>query len=85
MSLRRAPPLALFVKSRQDLGDSGIELVAWPFVEAAVYALLQAEIREQVKKAYDEAGIMIPKPQQDAISILIIRTKFQNKIDLRVK
>jgi len=49
----------------QDLGDNGVELVAWPFVKAVDYASVQAEIIGQVKKAYDKAGIVIPKPQQD--------------------
>jgi len=47
------------------LDENDIKLVAWPFVKAADYAFLQAEIVEQVKKAYDKAGIAIPKPQQD--------------------
>lgn len=28
----------------QDLGNNGVELVAWPFVKAEDYALVQAEI-----------------------------------------
>jgi small conductance mechanosensitive channel len=49
----------------QDLGDNGIELVAWPFVNAADFAVVQAEIIEQVRKTFAEAGIVIPKPQLD--------------------
>ena len=56
------PPVRVFV---QQLADSSVELVAWPFVETADYALLSAEIVEQVKREFDAAGIDFPYPQQD--------------------
>ena len=56
------PPVRVFV---QQLADSSVELVAWPFVEAADSALLSAEIVEQVKREFDAAGIDFPYPQQD--------------------
>lgn len=42
------PPARVFV---QQLADSNVELVAWPFVETEDYALLSAEIVEQVNKS----------------------------------
>jgi len=56
------PPVRVFV---QDLGNNGIELTAWPFVKSADFAVLQAEIVEQVKIVFDQAGIVTPRPQQD--------------------
>jgi small conductance mechanosensitive channel len=56
------PPTNVFV---QQLADSSIELVAWPFVKATDYASLQGEIVEQVKQEFDASGIVVPYPQQD--------------------
>jgi small conductance mechanosensitive channel len=56
------PPARVFV---QQLADSSIELVAWPFVKATDYASLQGEIVEQVKQQFDASGIVVPYPQQD--------------------
>lgn len=56
------PPARVFV---QQLADSSVELVAWPFVKAADYASLQGEIVERVKREFDASGIVIPYPQQD--------------------
>ena len=49
----------------QQLGDSSVELVAWPFVKAEDYAPVQAELVEQVKREFDAAGVNMPYPQQD--------------------
>ena len=49
----------------QKLNDSSVDLAARPFVEIADYLPFQAVINELVKKAFDEAGIIIPYPQQD--------------------
>ncbi|MBE2222389.1 MAG: mechanosensitive ion channel family protein [Anaerolineae bacterium] len=49
----------------QKLNDSSVDLAARPFVEIAVYLPFQAVINELVKKAFDEAGIVIPYPQTD--------------------
>jgi small-conductance mechanosensitive channel len=56
------PPARVFV---QQLGDSSVELVAWPFVKAEDYAAVQAELVEQVKREFDAVGINMPYPQQD--------------------
>ena len=56
------PVVRVFV---QDLGDHGVELVAWPFVKASDFAFVQAEVTKQARKAFDEAGIAISRPQQD--------------------
>lgn len=49
----------------QKLNDSSVDLAAWPFVQIADFLAFQASINELVKKAFDEAGIIIPYPQQD--------------------
>jgi small conductance mechanosensitive channel len=56
------PPARVFV---QQLADSSVEVVAWPFVKAENYASLQGEIVERVKKEFDANGIVIPYPQQN--------------------
>lgn len=56
------PPARVFV---QQLADSSVELVAWPFVKAEDYSSLQGEIVERVKREFDATGIVIPYPQQD--------------------
>jgi small conductance mechanosensitive channel len=56
------PPARVFV---QQLADSGVDLVAWPFVKAEDYSSLQGEIVERVRKEFDASGILIPYPQQD--------------------
>ena len=55
------PPARVFV---QQLADSSVELVAWPFVKAEDYAPVQAELVEQAKREFDAAGIDMPYPQQ---------------------
>jgi small-conductance mechanosensitive channel len=42
------------------LAASGVEVVAWPFVKTEDYALVQADVVEQVKAEFDAAGIAIP-------------------------
>ncbi len=44
------PPARVFV---QQLADSSIDLVAWPFARAEDYASLQAELVERVKTGFD--------------------------------
>ena len=56
------PPSKIFV---QKLNDSNVELATRSFVKIADYFVLQADLPELVKKAFDEAGIIIPYPQQD--------------------
>lgn len=56
------PPAQVFV---QQLADSGVELVAWPFVRTEDYVPVQAELVEGVKREFDAAGIAIPYPRQD--------------------
>lgn len=51
------PPARVFV---QQLAASGVEVVAWPFVKTEDYALVQADVVEQVKAEFDAAGIVIP-------------------------
>jgi small conductance mechanosensitive channel len=56
------PAARVFV---QQLADSSVQLVAWPFVRIGDYLTFQTYFVEQVKKAFDQAGIVIPFPQQD--------------------
>ena len=51
------PPARVFV---QQLAAGGVEVAAWPFVKTEDYALVQAELVEQVKTEFDAAGIVIP-------------------------
>jgi small conductance mechanosensitive channel len=56
------PPPQVFV---QKLGDSSIEIAAWPFVNIADFFPFQTGITERVKDSFDAAGIIFPYPQQD--------------------
>ena len=56
------PAARVFV---QQLADSSVKVVAWPFVKIEDYLTFQTDFVERVKKAYDTAGIIIPFPQQD--------------------
>jgi small conductance mechanosensitive channel len=56
------PAARVFV---QQLADSYIELVAWPFAKAEDYGVLQAELVERAMNELDAAGIIMPYPQQD--------------------
>ncbi|UCD30105.1 MAG: mechanosensitive ion channel [Planctomycetota bacterium] len=56
------PAARVFV---QQLADSSVQLVAWPFVQNEDYLTFQTYFVEQVKKAFDQAGIDIPFPQRD--------------------
>ncbi|HXV42645.1 MAG TPA: mechanosensitive ion channel domain-containing protein [Anaerolineae bacterium] len=56
------PAARVFV---HELADSSINLVAWPFVTVEDYLTFQTYFVEQVKKAFDQAGIVMPFPQQD--------------------
>ncbi|MGD8385888.1 MAG: mechanosensitive ion channel [Desulfobacteraceae bacterium] len=55
-----APVVALF-----ELGDSSVNFVARPWVNAADYFTVLWDITEKVKKRFDEEGISIPFPQRD--------------------
>ncbi len=56
------PPPQIFV---QGLADSQVEIAAWPFVQTADFPAFRKDITGSVKKAFDEAGIVIPYPQRD--------------------
>ena len=56
------PPPLVYVRH---LADSGIELVAWPFVKVQDFLTFQLDFVEGVKKAFDAEDIIIPIPQQD--------------------
>jgi small conductance mechanosensitive channel len=56
------PAPIIFVKN---LGDSGVELAAWPYVRTEDYYDLQFDVLEQGKYYLEEAGITIPFPQRD--------------------
>ena len=56
------PPVRVFV---QQLADSYIELVAWPFAKREDVGVLQAELVERVMNEFDAAGIDMPYPRQD--------------------
>jgi len=56
------PAARVFV---QELSDSNVQLAVWPFVRVEDYLTFQTFFVEQVKKAFDQAGIVIPFPQQD--------------------
>jgi small conductance mechanosensitive channel len=47
------------------LAESHVELVAWPFVPISEYLLFNKDFAERVKRGFDEAGVIIPRPQQD--------------------
>ena len=49
----------------RELAESNIELTAWPFVPISEYLIFQKDIAERVKRGFDEAGIIIPRPQQE--------------------
>jgi len=55
-----APVVALF-----ELGDSSVNFVARPWVNATDYFTVLWDITEKVKKRFDEEGISIPFPQRD--------------------
>ena len=56
------PAVRVFV---HELADSSVQLVAWPFVTVDHYLTFHTHFVEQVKKAFDQAGISFPFPQQD--------------------
>ena len=43
-------------------GDHGVEIGVWPFIEPANYWAIQFDLVEQVKAAFDQAGITVPFP-----------------------
>jgi small conductance mechanosensitive channel len=56
------PAVRVFV---HELADSSVQLTAWPFVRVEDYLTFRTYFVEQVKKAFDQAGIVFPFPQQD--------------------
>ena len=56
------PAVRVFV---HELADSSVQIVAWPFVRVEDYLTFQTYFVEQVKKAFDQAGIVMPFPRQD--------------------
>ncbi|MEM7330469.1 MAG: mechanosensitive ion channel domain-containing protein [Chloroflexota bacterium] len=48
-----------------ELADSSVNLVAMPWIRFEDHPGVSANLTEQVKLRYDEAGISIPFPQQD--------------------
>lgn len=56
------PAPIIFVKR---LGNSGVELAAWPYVRTEDYYDLQFAVLEQGKERLEKAGITIPFPQRD--------------------
>ncbi len=49
----------------QKLNDSSVDIAVWPFVQIKDFLTFQTTITEQVKNGFDQAGIVIPYPQQD--------------------
>jgi small conductance mechanosensitive channel len=60
--IQQDPKPQVFV---ENLGDNGIEIAAWPFVEPSHYWAIQFDLVQQVKAAFDNAGITVPFPQRD--------------------
>jgi small conductance mechanosensitive channel len=56
------PAARVFV---HELADSSVNLTAWVFITAEDYMTFQTYFVEQVKKAFDQAGIVIPFPHTD--------------------
>ncbi|MCB1227823.1 MAG: mechanosensitive ion channel family protein [Verrucomicrobiales bacterium] len=48
-----------------ELGDSSVNLICRPWTKTADYWTVHWDLTEQVKKAFDEAGIEFPFPQRD--------------------
>ena len=56
------PPPTVSVK---ELGDHSVDLIAWPYIDAADSLRISYAVTEQVKLRFDEEGISIPFPQRD--------------------
>lgn len=61
-SVLAEPPPQVFL---QKLDDSKMDIAAWPFVRLVDFLPFQNDIVQRVKNSFDEAGIIIPFPQQD--------------------
>jgi small conductance mechanosensitive channel len=59
--LTESPPQVFL----QKLDDNKMDIAAWPFVQLVDFLPFQNDIVQRVKKSFDEAGIIIPFPQQD--------------------
>ncbi len=55
-----APTIAV-----SELGDSSVNFVVRPWVNAADYWAVKFDVTEQIKKRFDQEGISIPFPQRD--------------------
>lgn len=56
------PPPQVFL---QKLADSSMDIAAWAYVRLVDFLSFQNDIVQRVKNSFDEAGIIIPFPQQD--------------------
>lgn len=56
------PAPAIFLA---ELGDSSVNIACRPWVDAADYWAVMADVTEKVKLAFDAAGLSIPFPQAD--------------------
>jgi len=56
------PPPRVFVAT---LGESSVDIAAWPFIRPEDYLAFRFDIVEQGKLRLEEAGITIPFPQRD--------------------
>ena len=60
--VQQDPPPRVFVAA---LGESSVDIAAWPFVRPKHYLDFRFDIIEQGKLRLEEAGITIPFPQRD--------------------
>ena len=51
------------------LEESHVEITAWPFVTISEFMLFNKDFAERVKQAFEEAGVLIPLPQQEVYLI----------------
>lgn len=49
----------------KELGDSAVNLVAWMWVQSTDYVYVKFDLIEQMKNAFDTAGIKVPFPQRE--------------------
>lgn len=72
------PAARVFV---QELNDSNVQLAAWPFVRVEDYGTFPTYFIEQAKQAFDQAGIVIPIPQQD-VHLLTRNSGEANRVEV---
>ncbi len=68
-SVLAEPPPQVFL---QKLDDSKMDIAAWPFVRLVDFLPFQNDSVQRVKNSFEDAGIIIPFPQQD---VHLIREK----------